>query len=150
MYDIKNSLYYNNTQNFTVKDYLDKSENIIIIKNKKYNFLEAIRLLWCYIVDLNVIIQIEKSKFSKIFILLGNNHVNNLLYTYKKNVLYTRKVINEAEDSCLRINGNIFIEEYKKSESSIDMYKNIIKKKREKDKIIYNSLPNSKPDMSMH
>jgi len=100
-YDIRNALHANNSNlsNFTLKDYLNKSTSMVIMKNNKYDFIEAIRLLWCYIVDLKVIIEIEKSKYSKIFILLGNNHVQNLLHAYSSNVLYTRKVNNKKDES---------------------------------------------------
>ena len=112
---------------------------MVIMKNNKYDFIEAIRLLWCYIVDLKVIIEIEKSKYSKIFILLGNNHVQNLLHAYSSNVLYTRKVNNKKDDSCLKINGSLFTGDIDKNEldSSIDKYKNTIKEKRKRDKEYY-------------
>jgi hypothetical protein len=140
-YDIRNALHVNNSNlsNFTLKDYLNKSTSMVIMKNNKYDFIEAMRLLWCYIVDLKVIIEIEKSKYSKIFILLGNNHVQNLLHAYSSNILYTRKVNNNKDDSCLRINGSLFTGDNDKNEieSSTNKYKNTIKEKRKRDKEYY-------------
>jgi hypothetical protein len=144
-YDIRNILYLNinNLEEITLKYYLSNSVNRVIINNKEYNFLQALRKLWCYIVDIKVISEIKQSDKSDLFIILGNNHVENLNEVFKDDIQFNRKMMNVQNIGNYKIKSCLLIKNTKSDIQEVEEnYDHKIKEseiieKHKKDKEYY-------------